>query len=212
MPESAIGRDTVAAMQSGAVIGHSGLVLVLIRAITEQLLAGGSPPPKVILTGGFSSAEWAQAIPGIDVIDPYLTLEGLARLHEEVGRPSAAQRVNRLEGRLILLGVTGSIAAYKSAELARLLIAEGADVQSLMTHTAQAFLGPLTLQTLTRRQPMTDPLELLPDQRIAHIVAADSADVILVAPATARWMAAMASASLTTSSPPLHLPPSRQLR
>jgi phosphopantothenoylcysteine decarboxylase / phosphopantothenate---cysteine ligase len=98
-----------------------------------------------------------------------------------------------LDGRLILLGVTGSIAAYKSAELARALISEGADVQALMTHSAQAFLGPLTLQALTRRKTMTDPLELLPDQRISHIVAADSADVILVAPATARWIAAMAA-------------------
>jgi phosphopantothenoylcysteine decarboxylase/phosphopantothenate--cysteine ligase len=98
-----------------------------------------------------------------------------------------------LDGRLILLGVTGSIAAYKSAELARALISEGADVQPLMTHSAQSFLGPLTLQTLTRRRPMTDPLELLPDQRISHIVAADSADLILVAPATARWIAAMAA-------------------
>src|SRR5919106_1821801 len=62
-----------------------------------------------------------------------------------------------------------------------------------MTHSAQAFLCPLTLQTLTRRRPMTDPLELLPDQRIAHIVAADAADAILVAPATARWLAAMAA-------------------
>ncbi|HYI22949.1 MAG TPA: bifunctional phosphopantothenoylcysteine decarboxylase/phosphopantothenate--cysteine ligase CoaBC [Candidatus Limnocylindrales bacterium] len=101
--------------------------------------------------------------------------------------------MSSLEGRLILLGVTGSIAAYKSAEIARALTAAGADVQPLMTHTAQAFLGPLTLQTLTRRRPMTDPLELLPDQRIAHIVAADTADLILVAPATARWMAAMAA-------------------
>ncbi len=101
--------------------------------------------------------------------------------------------MSALEGRLVLLGVTGSIAAYKSAELARALVAAGADVQPLMTHSAQAFLGPLTLQTLTRRRPMTDPLELLPDQRIAHIVAADSADVILVAPATARWLAAMAN-------------------
>ncbi|HUR16702.1 MAG TPA: bifunctional phosphopantothenoylcysteine decarboxylase/phosphopantothenate--cysteine ligase CoaBC [Candidatus Limnocylindrales bacterium] len=100
---------------------------------------------------------------------------------------------SNLEGRLILLGVTGSIAAYKSAELARLLTADGADVQALMTHTAQAFLGPLTLQTLTRRRPLTDPLELLPDQRIAHIVAADTADALVVAPATARWIAAMAS-------------------
>ena len=101
--------------------------------------------------------------------------------------------MGKLDGRLILLGVTGSIAAYKSAELARALIAEGADVQVLMTHSAQAFLGPLTLQTLTRRRPMTDPLELLPDQRISHIVAADAADLILVAPATARWIAAMAA-------------------
>ena len=101
--------------------------------------------------------------------------------------------MTRLDGRLVALGVTGSIAAYKSAELARALIAEGADVQPLMSHSAQAFLGQLTLQTLTRRRPMTDPLELLPDQRIAHVVAADSADVIVVAPATARWMAAMAA-------------------
>ncbi len=98
-----------------------------------------------------------------------------------------------LSGRFILLGVTGSIAAYKSAELARALTTAGADVQALMSRSAQAFLGPLTLQTLTRRRPMTDPLELLPDQRIAHIVAADAADLILVAPATARWLAAMAA-------------------
>ena len=98
-----------------------------------------------------------------------------------------------LEGRLILLGVTGSIAAYKSAEMARALIAEGADVQVLMSWTAQQFIGPLTLQTLTRRRPMTAPLELLPDQRIAHIVAADSADLILVAPATANWLGSMAA-------------------
>lgn len=101
--------------------------------------------------------------------------------------------MSALEGRLIVLGVTGSIAAYKSAELARALTAAGADVQVLMSHTAQAFIGPLTLQTLTRRRVMTDPLELLPDQRIAHIVAADSADLVLVAPATANWIAAMAA-------------------
>ena len=101
--------------------------------------------------------------------------------------------MNNLEGRLVLLGVTGSIAAYKSAELCRALTAAGAEVQTLMSRSAQAFIGALTLETLTRRRPMTDPLELLPDQRIAHIVAADSADLILVAPATARWLAAMAA-------------------
>ena len=99
----------------------------------------------------------------------------------------------RLGGRFVLLGVTGSIAAYKSAELARALMAEGADVQPMMSHSAQAFIGPLTLETLTRRRPMLDPLELLADGRIGHIVAADSADAIVVAPATARWLAAMAA-------------------
>jgi type III pantothenate kinase len=90
MPPQAIGADTVSAMQSGAVIGHTGLVLVLIRAITEQLVAAGSPPPRVILTGGYATAEWAQAIPGVDVIDPHLTLEGLVRLHEELSPTAAA--------------------------------------------------------------------------------------------------------------------------
>jgi len=99
----------------------------------------------------------------------------------------------KLAGRFILLGVTGSIAAYKSAEIARALTAEGADVQPLMSHSAQAFVGPLTLETLTRRRPMLDPLELLADGRIGHIVAADTADAIVVAPATARWLAAMAA-------------------
>ena len=62
-----------------------------------------------------------------------------------------------------------------------------------MTHTAGAFIGPLTLETLSRRRVMLDPLELLPDRRIGHIVAADAADAVLVAPATARWLAAMAN-------------------
>jgi phosphopantothenoylcysteine decarboxylase / phosphopantothenate---cysteine ligase len=98
-----------------------------------------------------------------------------------------------LEGRLVVLGVTGSIAAYKAAELARALIAAGAEVQAAMTHSAAQFLGPLTLETLTRRKVQLDPLELLPDSRIGHIVAADTADLVVVAPATARWMAAMAA-------------------
>jgi len=96
-----------------------------------------------------------------------------------------------LAGRLILLGVTGSIAAYKAAELVRLLSAAGADVQVLMSRTATAFIGPLTLGALSHREVMLDPLELLPDRRIGHIVAADSADAIVVAPATARWLGAM---------------------
>ncbi|MEX1295447.1 MAG: bifunctional phosphopantothenoylcysteine decarboxylase/phosphopantothenate--cysteine ligase CoaBC [Candidatus Limnocylindrales bacterium] len=98
-----------------------------------------------------------------------------------------------LQGRLILLGITGSIAAYKGAELLRELTRAGAEVQVMMSEAATHFIGPLTLEALSGRPVMLDPLELQSDSRIGHIVAADSADAILVAPATARWLGAMAN-------------------
>jgi phosphopantothenoylcysteine decarboxylase/phosphopantothenate--cysteine ligase len=98
----------------------------------------------------------------------------------------------RLEGRLIALGVTGSIAAYKAVELLRLLTAEGADVVALLTPSATRFVGPLTFAALSRHPVETDVLDLLPDGRIGHIVIADSADALVVAPATAHWLGAMA--------------------
>lgn len=94
MPARAIGRDTVSAMQSGAIIGYLGLVRELIRAMTAELALDGGDPPKVILTGGLSAAPWAEGIPGVDVIDPLLTLRGLALLHAEVfaqPKPARAQ-------------------------------------------------------------------------------------------------------------------------
>jgi phosphopantothenoylcysteine decarboxylase/phosphopantothenate--cysteine ligase len=99
----------------------------------------------------------------------------------------------RLEGRLVGLGVCGSIAAYKAVELLRLLVAEGADVVVMLTPAAATFVGPLTFGALSRHAVETDVLGLLPDQRIGHIVVADSADAIVVAPATARWLGAMAN-------------------
>ena len=98
-----------------------------------------------------------------------------------------------LQHRLILLGITGSIAAYKGAELLRELTRAGAEVQVMMSEAATHFIGPLTLEALSGRAIMLDPLELQADSRIGHIVAADSADAILVAPATARWLGAMAN-------------------
>lgn len=99
----------------------------------------------------------------------------------------------RLDGRLIAVGVTGSIAAYKAADLVRRLRDEGADVVVLMTPSATRFVGPLTFAALTRHPVETDVGGLLPDERIGHIVVADSADAIVVAPATAHWLAAMAA-------------------
>jgi phosphopantothenoylcysteine decarboxylase/phosphopantothenate--cysteine ligase len=121
------------------------------------------------------------------------------------GRPD-----RRLVGRLIGLGVTGSIAAYKAVELLRLLTAEGADVVVLLSPTAARFVGPLTFAALSRHPVEIDVLDLLPDGRIGHIVVGDSADAIVVAPATAHWLGAMANglaadvvtaACLATSAP-----------
>jgi len=99
----------------------------------------------------------------------------------------------RLAGRLIGLGVTGSIAAYKAVELLRALRAEGADVCVMLTPTATRFIGPLTFAALSRHPVEVDLLDLLPDGRIGHIVVADSADALVVAPATAHWLGAMAN-------------------
>jgi phosphopantothenoylcysteine decarboxylase/phosphopantothenate--cysteine ligase len=99
----------------------------------------------------------------------------------------------RLEGRLVALGVTGSIAAYKAVELLRLLTAEGADVVVLLSPSATRFIGPLSFAALSRHPVETDLLDLLPDRRIGHIVVADTADAIVVAPATAHWLGAMAN-------------------
>ena len=116
----------------------------------------------------------------------------------------------RLAGRLIALGVTGSIAAYKAVALLRLLAAEGAEVVVLLSPSATRFVGPLTFAALSRHPVETELMELLPDGRIGHIVIADSADAIVVAPATAHWLGSMANglagdvvtaACLATSAP-----------
>ncbi len=98
----------------------------------------------------------------------------------------------RLAGRFLGLGITGSIAAFKAVDLLRLLRAEGAEVQVLMTPSATRFVAPLTLAALSRRRVDADVLDLLPDGRIGHVLTADAADAVVVAPATAHWLGAMA--------------------
>src|SRR5215218_10857567 len=110
----------------------------------------------------------------------------------ELATPAAAP-LARLAGRLIAVGVTGSIAAYKAADLVRRLRDEGADVVVLMSPSATRFVGGLTFAAFSRHPVETDIGGLLPDQRIGHIVVADSVDAIVVAPATAHWLATMAA-------------------
>jgi phosphopantothenoylcysteine decarboxylase/phosphopantothenate--cysteine ligase len=98
----------------------------------------------------------------------------------------------RLHNRRIALGITGSIAAYKAVELLRMLQNEGADVRVLMTNSAVEFIGTLTIETLSRHAVDSDVLSLRGDGRIGHIASAHDVEAIVVAPATAHWIAAMA--------------------
>jgi phosphopantothenoylcysteine decarboxylase/phosphopantothenate--cysteine ligase len=102
------------------------------------------------------------------------------------------EQAGRLQDRRIALGITGSIAAYKAVDLLRLLQAEGADVRVLMTASATEFIGPLTLETLSRHPVDSDVLALQADGRIGHISTAHDVEAIVVAPATAHWLGAMA--------------------
>lgn len=87
VPDRAIGRDTVGAMQSGIVNGYLALTNGLLARIRRELAesqAVGPDAVQAILTGGLSAAPWARLIEGVDAIDPDLTLKGLAILHAEV--------------------------------------------------------------------------------------------------------------------------------
>ena len=90
-----------------------------------------------------------------------------------------------LSGKTIVLGVSGGIAAYKSAELVRLLVNSGATVRVMMTRNATEFITPLTFQTLSANPVATDTFSLTQESEIGHIRLADSADAIVIAPATA---------------------------
>jgi type III pantothenate kinase len=86
-PDRAIGRDTVSAMQSGAVLGHQALVAGLLKRIRNELATANECRPediRVVLTGGVSAMPWATQLDGVEAIDPDLTLKGLAILHAEV--------------------------------------------------------------------------------------------------------------------------------
>ncbi len=97
-----------------------------------------------------------------------------------------------LANKNILLGVTGSIAAYKAADVTSRLIKLGADVHCVMTSSAAKLLGPMTLQTLSRNPVGVDLWEEGKGWQPGHIELADHADLMLVAPATANTVARFA--------------------
>lgn len=98
-----------------------------------------------------------------------------------------------LINRHLLLGVTGGIAAYKAAELARLLVKAGAEVQVVMTQSATRFVAPLTFEALTGKPVRTDLFDSAHEAAMGHIELARWADLVVVAPATADFMARLAA-------------------
>lgn len=100
--------------------------------------------------------------------------------------------MNGLQGRRILLGITGGIAAYKSADLTRRLVEAGAEVQVVMTDGARQFITPLTLQAVSGRTVRTSLWDEAAELGMGHIELARWADLVLVAPATADCLARLA--------------------
>src|SRR5579863_4654239 len=93
----------------------------------------------------------------------------------------------------IVLGVTGSIAAYKAADLASLLVKAGCDLHVVMTENALRFITPLAFKTLSRHPVVTDLFDEEEGWKPTHIKLADEADLLLVAPATANCLAKLAN-------------------
>lgn len=101
--------------------------------------------------------------------------------------------MENLNGKCILLGISGGIAAYKMANVASALTKAGADVHVVMTKNAQQFITPLTFETLTHNPCVTDTFDRSTPYEVTHISLAKAADLILVAPATANIIAKMAN-------------------
>ena len=90
-----------------------------------------------------------------------------------------------LKGRNILLAVTGSIAAYKAASLASMLVKQHADVHVIMTKNAEQFISPVTFETLTGNKCLVDTFDRNFQFQVEHVSIAKKADVVMIAPASA---------------------------
>ena len=97
-----------------------------------------------------------------------------------------------LKGKTVLLGVTGGIAAYKSASLASMLVKAGAEVRVLMTENAKNFINPITFESLTGHKCVSDTFDRNFEFQVEHIALAKKADIVMIAPATANVIAKLA--------------------
>ncbi len=97
-----------------------------------------------------------------------------------------------LANKTVILGITGSVAAYKAADIASKLTQAGAKVEVVMTEAATKFIAPLTLRSITGRPVVTDMFELASEFSIEHVALAKAADIVVIAPATACVIAKLA--------------------
>ena len=100
---------------------------------------------------------------------------------------------NILKGKTVLLGVTGSIAAYKSANLARMLVKQGCAVHVLMTKNAANFINPITFETLTGNKCLIDTFDRNFQYSVEHVALAKQANLVMIAPASANVIGKIAS-------------------
>ena len=98
-----------------------------------------------------------------------------------------------LKGKTVVIAVTGSIAAYKMANVARMLIKLGADVQVLMTRNATQFINPITFETLTNHKCLIDTFDRNFQYSVEHVALAKAADCVLIAPASANVIGKIAN-------------------
>ena len=98
-----------------------------------------------------------------------------------------------LKSKTVVLGVTGSIAAYKMANVASMLIKKGADVHVIMTKNATNFINPITFETLTNHKCLVDTFDRNFEFKVEHVSLAKQADIVLVAPATANIIGKIAN-------------------
>ena len=97
--------------------------------------------------------------------------------------------MNRIKDKRIVLGVTGSIAAYKAASLCSMLIKQGAKVTVVMTDNATNFVNPITFETLTGEKCLVDTFDRNFKYSVEHVQLAKEADLLVVAPASANMIA-----------------------
>ncbi len=98
-----------------------------------------------------------------------------------------------IANKTVVLGITGSIAAYKAADIASKLTQAGAKVEVIMTESATRFIAPLTLRNITGRPVVTDMFDLTSEYSVEHVALAEAADAVVIAPATANIIARLAA-------------------